>query len=208
MSGPNGLNAASDYHPRQIVSLLVSAIPAPPIGSQPANNPLRDVSPEARNILLTLYALFEKELLPALDLLDRGLVTRLKSDNDLRHSTSTLLLVRSAQQHNTRTSAYEHVNYYEVRLDAWSCSCPAFTFSAFPAVARQAASDAPSSDNANAANWKGWLFGGLSRGTDLPICKHLLACFLVEHCQMFAHFVDEREVSVEEIAGWAAGWGD
>lgn len=200
-SGLNGPNAASDYNTRQAVSALVSAIATASIGSQSAN-PLRDASPEVRNLFLTLYALYEKELLPALDLLDRGLVTRLKVSN----ANLRLLLVRSAQQHNTRNSACEHVNYYEVRLDAWSCSCPAFTFSAFPA-ARQHSVE-PSARSDSAANGKDCLFGGLSRGTDLPICKHLLACALVEHGHMFAHLVDERDVSAEEIAGWAAGWGD
>jgi hypothetical protein len=54
----------------------------------------------------------------------------------------------------------------------------------------------------------GWLFGGLTLGTDTPVCKHLLACVLVEHCAGFAHLVEERNVSIEELAGWAAGWGD
>jgi len=53
-----------------------------------------------------------------------------------------------------------------------------------------------------------WEFGGLSRGAGAaPVCKHLLACVLVERCEVFAGCVDEREVSVEELAGWAAGWG-
>lgn len=54
----------------------------------------------------------------------------------------------------------------------------------------------------------GWRFGGLTLGGDRPVCKHLLACVLVEHCKPFESFVDEREVSIEELAGWAAGWGD
>jgi hypothetical protein len=54
----------------------------------------------------------------------------------------------------------------------------------------------------------GWRFGGLTLGNHMSVCKHLLACVLVEHCSLFVGFVDEREVSVEELAGWAAGWGD
>jgi hypothetical protein len=54
----------------------------------------------------------------------------------------------------------------------------------------------------------GWSFGGLTLGSDMPVCKHLLACVLIEHYTSFASFVNEREVSVEELAGWAAGWGD
>ena len=55
-----------------------------------------------------------------------------------------------------------------------------------------------------------WIFGGLSLGDDMPpVCKHLLACVLAERCKgLFGGFVEERDVSVEEAAGWAAGWGD
>jgi hypothetical protein len=55
-----------------------------------------------------------------------------------------------------------------------------------------------------------WRFGGLTLGSsDMPVCKHLLACVLVEHvehCSFSASFVDERKVSVEDLARWAAGW--
>ena len=178
---------------RQIVSALIAAIPTASEGEEQIANPLKDSSPESRNVFLTLYALFEKEFLPALDLLDRGLVTRLK----VRDQATSLLLVRSAQQHNSRNPAYEHINHYEVRLDAWSCSCPAFTFAAFPAISADVIGEGG-----------GCVIGGLTRGSDMPVCKHLLACVLVEHCKMFSHFAVEREVSTEEMAGWAAGWGD
>ncbi|EME47933.1 hypothetical protein DOTSEDRAFT_123382 [Dothistroma septosporum NZE10] len=178
---------------RQIVSALIVAMPGPAESEEPSANPLRDVSSETRNVLLTLYALFEKDFLPALDLLDRGLVTRLKA----KDRATSLLLVRSAQQHNNRNPAYEHINHYEVRLDAWSCSCPAFTFAAFPAVGKDVA-----------GNGGDCVVGGLTRGSDMPVCKHLLACVLVEHCETFKHFAVAREASIEEMAGWAAGWGD
>ena len=49
------------------------------------------------------------------------------------------------------------------------------------------------------------------RGQDMdviePVCKHLLACILAESWDVAARLVVEREVSREEIAGWAAGWG-
>ena len=54
-----------------------------------------------------------------------------------------------------------------------------------------------------------WRFGGARLGNGMaPVCKHILACVLVERCEMFKAFVEEKEVSVEEAAGWAAGWGD
>ncbi|KAG8623420.1 hypothetical protein KVT40_008396 [Elsinoe batatas] len=53
-----------------------------------------------------------------------------------------------------------------------------------------------------------WEAGGLLRGREVPMCKHLLACLLVERCGgLFGGFVKEREVGLEEWVGWAAGWG-
>lgn len=52
-------------------------------------------------------------------------------------------------------------------------------------------------------------YGGLmlTQGA-VPICKHLLACFLSEKSETLSAFVEERVVGREEAAGWAAGWGD
>lgn len=55
-----------------------------------------------------------------------------------------------------------------------------------------------------------WIFGGVTLGEGMPpLCKHLLACVLAERCKgVFGECVEERRVSVETAAGWAAGWGD
>lgn len=51
-------------------------------------------------------------------------------------------------------------------------------------------------------------FGGLMRGDgEVPVCKHLLACYLVERWGGFDGCVEERVVGREEMGGWAAGWG-
>ena len=198
----------ANAHPREWVTSLINAIPSAGNEASQISNPLLDFPPEGKKILLTLYALFEKELLPALDLLDRNLVSRLKVQSHTTQAQAQetrLYMVRSAQQHNHRNSNYEHVNYYEVRLQAWSCSCPAFIFSAFPASASESDREVEDHDEAKQTEW---LVGGLTRGEDMPICKHLLACLLVEHCSAFSHFVEEREASMEELAGSAAGWYD
>ena len=68
---------------------------------------------------------------------------------------------------------------YEVRLDAWSCSCPAFAFKVVNVATTSHVSD-------QGIDIQGrWSFGGLSLGTEVPICKHLLACALIEHCDSF-----------------------
>ncbi|KAK3646603.1 hypothetical protein LTR56_000507 [Elasticomyces elasticus] len=223
---------------RQFVASLISALDKPAVATA---NPLTDTA-TCKERLLTIHVLFQNELLPALDLLDRSLVTRLRLDrpgavegttmpNDAESNSMTTgqcrnqeapairsastYYVRSAQQQqqssrNTssryRNASYEQTTYYEVRLNAWSCSCPAFAFSAFPVtspegqIPRRKSTDVPESSS--------WTFGGLSQGTDMPICKHLLACTLVEHSSMFEDMVEERIVSAEQLAGWAAGWGD
>lgn len=270
--------------PRHVVASLISTIPLPQEPQSSSANPLRD-TPDVKSLLLTLHVLFPNELLPALDLLDRALVTRLRlsprihtpplhdelpsrvdteadvpSDqapgyepvrdpvaavleeeeapgqgtfpdaterysehtarNITQHAHGTKMhctyYVRSAQQQvprgnsRYRNAAYEHTAYYEVRLTAWSCSCPAFAFSAFPATASDNGSALQSTthNDGSTSTPPDWVFGGLTLGTNMPVCKHLLACVLVEHSTMFAHFVEERMVSTEEMAGWAAGWGD
>ena len=58
----------------------------------------------------------------------------------------------------------------------------------------------------------GWLqFGGMRRGAknqEAPVCKHLLAALLVDATPLFKELAEEKVVSMEEAAGWIAGWGD
>lgn len=77
-------------------------------------------------------------------------------------------------------------------------------FAAFPA----AKSEQDIKNQKASGSDEKWSFGGLTMGDDMPVCKHLLACVLVEYSALFSSFVEEREVSVEEFAGWAAAWGD
>ena len=245
---------SSSPHLRQFVSSLIASIPHL---ASPSANPLKHLSPPIREKLLTLHALFPNELLPALDVLDRGLVTRLQvtasdhvdatnsgrqrrkknqsHDHDDNLSPSYFLVRSAAQQqisqrnNHARSSDQHSTQYYEVRLNAWTCSCPGFAFAAFPAATATATATAlgesaielppplrhvgsPKLNSTSSTFMSGMnvncFFGGVTRGSDLPVCKHLLACVLAEHCQMMAHLVEERAVSVEEMAGWAAGWGD
>ena len=281
-------------------------------------NPLVDASEPVKKQLLALHVLFPNELLPALDLLDRRLVTRfcirrgrgqrlgetappthlaatlastaalhnhepnvenevLQSDDDgtrgaskasvndtvLTHAVGeidspdtemvdvthteiesvvtheigheppnaeesskdaveqdTIYYVRSAQQRASRfNTSFDTTTSYEVRLKAWNCSCPAFSFSAFPSIHPEqpvpvydpAEPDSTSyASDSETTGQETWSFGGMDSGDGAaPVCKHLLACVLVDRCPaLFGDFVEERDVSVEEAAGWAAGWGD
>ncbi|KAI0457315.1 hypothetical protein F5B21DRAFT_465047 [Xylaria acuta] len=80
--------------PRDILTSLISSLPSIPIadhatatasshrssnqhaGASPSTNPFRLIPPAYRSILTTLHVLYPSTLLPALDLLDRRLVTR------------------------------------------------------------------------------------------------------------------------------------
>ena len=219
---------ASLPSPRHLVASLISTISSKTSITEspaavPTGNPLKDAPPTTQKALLTLHVLFPNELLPALDLLDRGLVTRfiLSAPNQTRphqapseaditdRKEAVVHYVRSAQppSNRHRSAMTQHTTSYEVRLTSWSCSCPALAFAAFPADPASAA--LPSTGQlAHTSPGANWIFGGLTLGTDMPVCKHLLACVLVERCELFSSFAEEREVSVEELAGWAAGWGD
>jgi hypothetical protein len=266
---------------RIFITQLLDSLPSSSSHTGDNGNPLSAVPETAKKQLLSLQVLFPNEFLPALDLLDRRLVTRLRigdddgktdsaqkdavvahaeSDDNMNEilvdtirksidepaidsagapeaptivndtampnalpsaittasttSHNSIYYVRSAQLRSSRYSAsYDTTISYEVRLRAWNCSCPAFAFAAFPAIHPEPAipiydEDMRSTEDEMQNN--AWIFGGVSLGdTVSPVCKHLLACVLVEKCGgLFGGFMEERVVSVEEAAGWAAGWGD
>ncbi|KAI8960002.1 hypothetical protein F5Y11DRAFT_283274 [Daldinia sp. FL1419] len=68
--------------PRQFLTSLIESLNLIPIPTSPqpgagAGNPLKLIPPAHRPLLTTLYALYPLTLLPALDLLDRRLATRI-----------------------------------------------------------------------------------------------------------------------------------
>jgi hypothetical protein len=153
---------------------------------------ITELSSNLKPLMLTLHCLFPNDLLPALDILDRKLVRRIISEID------DIFIVISASPSQKG---------YEVRLRAWNCSCPTFTLSAYR-------DQLPVNPNpANEQNELAYPFGGtLARGTarvSPPTCKHILACILQARCpELFG--VDGEDgfpVSMEELAGWCAGWG-
>ncbi|KAL8841754.1 MAG: hypothetical protein Q9170_000787 [Blastenia crenularia] len=138
---------------RKFLSSLFESFPKDPFPlSEEPINPLQSAPPNTKSLLLTLHVLFPNELLPALDLLDRKLVTRLvlsptpstNSDANttdgasivnVNSKTRTVYYVRSSQQSRSRFSSSRTYDAfassgqnYEVRLKAWNCSCPAFAF--------------------------------------------------------------------------------
>lgn len=228
---------------RALLTSLITTLATSTQHSRGSSNPLSDASENTKSTLLTLHTFFPTDLLPALDLLDRGLVTRFvlasasaseqqalnpteehrsqsqnqNQDSPARKRRQTAAYyVRTAQQQKSSSSrssrshnaaaTVQGTTSYEVHLAAWNCSCPAFTFAAFPA---ELLSDSVAVTGGECIDGEdGWRFGGLARGDGVPACKHLLACVIAEHCAGFEALVEEKEVGVEEVAGWAAGWGD
>jgi hypothetical protein len=209
--------------PRTLITLLLNSISDQTIStSSTPGTTLKDAPSSIKPLLLTLHVLFPQEFLPALDVLDRRLVTRFHFKDDAndeyadrlqgeKNDDSTkLYFVRSAQQ-NSATHSSRFINplntHYEVRPMAWNCSCPAFAFSAFPALL---GAPPPLPQPAIVLNdTEEWSFGGLSLAeSGVPVCKHLLACVLVERCPgLFGASVEEKVVERGELAGWCAGWG-
>ncbi|RAL10765.1 uncharacterized protein BO97DRAFT_118998 [Aspergillus homomorphus CBS 101889] len=210
----------------------------PPYGvsALPANQ-----AASVKPLILVLHCMFPNELLLALDILDRGLVKRLLShDNPASAGEFTseepedIFLVRSASmlasQSSTRylpSQADPGTRGYEVRLQAWGCTCPTFTLVAFrgprvasssmPDISFTSTADVPALQSSpgrdSAVPHSPYPFGGtLTRGSaqsSPPVCKHLLASWLAIRCPDLLGKGNERFVcvSAEELAGWCAGWG-
>ncbi|KAG8160173.1 hypothetical protein KVR01_009709 [Diaporthe batatas] len=82
---PDGPDLGDDT--AQNRSTAARADPFPERTGQPRANPLRLIDPRHRPLFTTLHVLFPSLLLPALDLLDRGLVTRLLAPGGTAHET-------------------------------------------------------------------------------------------------------------------------
>ena len=210
---------------RQIITSLICSISTiapsttddtsskqPSRAGQPSTlSPSQAFSPSQRPLLLTLHVLFPNLVLPALDLLDRKLVTRLVRNQELQNDSSSgtvndVFLVRSlGTTLSRRTRDYSlSSKRYIVHLNAWNCSCASFTLDAFTghrATATGQAEQLPPLREVSP-------YGGLSLdwGGDAPsCCKHLLACLLADRWSaMIGMYVEDRVTSREDLAGIVA----
>jgi hypothetical protein len=170
-------------------------------------------STDLKPLMLTLHCLFPNDFLPALDILDRRLVRMVRVDT---RGEEDIFLVISASAPPARPgtstpSTREQEKGYEVRLRAWNCSCPTFALSAYRDSQSPAVTENPPSTTIEGEH-AAYSFGGtLARGTARlapPVCKHILACILHARCpDLFGGDQDSMLVSMEELAGWCAGWG-
>lgn len=152
------------------------------LNDAPNDNPLAklpaDTLAKVKPLLLTLHTIFPNELLLALDILDRKLVTRYitrqntqqyareegnreegegeiradASDEDGRNSHGIYFVLSSAatatSTNNRWGESHSHPlqveQSYEVCLNAWNCTCSAFTLAAFQDLALEGANHEPS----------------------------------------------------------------
>lgn len=195
-------------HRQFLTSLIVnlSAGEPPPTEKEPHLIP-----PDRRRLLLTLHVLFPSLLLPALDLLDRRLVTgiRISDPRPTEETITQLYVVQSLgttlRRRNRDTTS--GARSYVVRPKAWNCSCASFALDSFPARVR------PPEEEESVKEGASWQFGGMSldglvgTGEDVPCCKHLLACLLTERWpNLLGDYVERRAISKDELAGIVAGF--
>lgn len=193
-------------------------------------------------LLLSLHCLFPNELLLALDILDRGLARRfIRADtvassanisNTATPSTGfqhgqgisefgvcpdeDIFLVISASTASSSSSSSgwpkEKEKSYEVRLQAWNCTCPTFSLVAFRDTPPDLG-DSRSITDSTGSQEPFTAFGGMltreSAKISPPVCKHLLACLLMSTCPGVVGTAAEgsRLANADEIGGFCAGWG-
>ena len=230
----------------QLFMSLANLEPPPPApqsttkrvsSSLPTNILFRLTDPSstaARTAFLTLHFLFPHDLLPALDLLDKDLVscfvnhfsstpfTAVKPSAALERevwyvqSASALTEVQTSSstsgrfRNALRSKATQ--TFYEVRLDSWNCTCAAFAFNSF--ILSSTAGNVDRRIINDGAREGGFSFGGTA-ATDgpVPICKHILAAALARCLPRFAVPLGRdgrdwrRSIRAEEAAGWGGGWG-
>ncbi|OTA81376.1 hypothetical protein M434DRAFT_85553 [Hypoxylon sp. CO27-5] len=228
--------------PRQFITSLIdslSSIPTPasptsPLTSPSAGaNPLKLIPPAYRPLLTTLHALYPLTLLPALDLLDRRLATRiivrppepqqdaaaLKSgretvpDHDLEKQGKQKAATGSPSFYIVRSAQPQHPRRGQASSDASSGLSYVVRLEAWNCTCAAFAFAAfPREDREQHPYGTEWQFGALSLdGTEgsgiagVPCCKHLLACVLAERwSNLLGGYVDERVVGREEGAGLVA----
>ena len=181
---------------------------------------IASLPPRSQKLLLSLHCLLPSLLLPALDLLDRRLVSRVvlaplssssSADHHQQRRQQPVYYVHSAARSRGK-SAQTTPRAYEVRTRSWNCTCASFTFAAFgspPTV--EGGEEEGGGEGEGEGEGEGGeevIWGGYSLGTTPPACKHLVACVLAERCPaLFSHFLIEKPVDgVGGLASSAVAW--
>jgi hypothetical protein len=193
---------------RQVLSKALKALEtpgegredAPPLPPADINVPVRSIEslPEQiQSAFIALDKIFPGTLLSSLDILDRGLATRYilpKEEIKAEHFTR-IYYVRSSQPRSSRfITPLIPKTAYEVRPEAWHCTCASFAFKAFSSEYAFDPTECGVEDYPGSDRW-----GGELRGTFIPVCKHLLAVLIGERMNL----IPEREEDVNTLANYA-----
>ncbi|PHH62731.1 hypothetical protein CDD81_6719 [Ophiocordyceps australis] len=166
-------------HRQLILSLIDSLSTTSPGPSAPTPHP---ADHDRRSLLLTLHVLLPGMVLPALDLLDRQLVSCVSVDNQ------DFFLVQSSA--GSRRGPPRH---HLVLLDGWNCSCAAFALDSYGR--HSAALDLEPGANDSTSN----ALPSLEEHT--PCCKHLLACLVAQSWRnSLGNSLQQKQVTREELA--------
>ena len=139
-------------------------------------------------------------------------------DQGLR-GRAVVYYVRSSQRGRQHAASRHGVvgTSYEVRTRAWNCTCPAFALAAFAGQGPRGLDQDNDERSECLESGHEWNYdddstgcnerlGGLALTSGVPICKHLLACVLVERGRGLDEYVETTAIGKAEMAGWAAGW--
>lgn len=221
-----------------------SAISTPRLPNQNLLTSLPPDSAElAKSALLTLHFLFPFDFLPALDLIDRQLIQKLRCQHserteitiDVFYVQSASAVIASTSRTSGKGGRFGNRNYaatkmhYEVRLDSWNCTCPAFAAAALKLIMSESSPEQALPQSAGRQSEKvevrdqgavaedagdnggTVLIGGVATKDEalVPVCKHILAAALCDTSPgLFGAGMKIREVNADELAAWAAGWGE
>lgn len=188
--------------PRQLLTSLINSISDIPLAEAEQNdrrstqkkmlNPLQLVSPSHRPLLTTLHVLFPTLVLPALDLLDRQLVTRVILNQTRPQAKANQVKTEDGKARDTQAKEEPPSSFYVVRsvprpsrgrfaqgqstgqsyivhMDAWNCTCATFAFASFPAAVPEEGENGDVTEPAaealaedTAEGEDGWQLGGMS----------------------------------------------
>lgn len=157
---------------------------------------MENTSVPDRGVAISLYCLFKDTFLLALDLIDKKRIVACHWEPTIDQQLQCLRRIYYVfdaidDQGATDTFKENQKHQYEVRTSAWHCSCPEFTFSAF--------------NNDHDITWDrgiiipGSFWGGYILGHPIPVCKHLLACVLIERGFWIRRKILEKPISKEEL---------
>lgn len=166
---------------------------------QPSSLDIKYLPPKVERTLIALHQIYPHHLLSSLDLLDNGLATRFVLSSPFPSASdisARIYYVRSSQTRSSRFVAPTSLSVYEVRPQAWHCTCASFTFSAFSSRQNFIPFENDDDSESGSERW-----GGEMRGEQPAICKHLLAVVIGERLGV----IPTREVDMDTLANYAIG---